>query len=137
MAIAVSIQLELVGEDPLLEVGSFISEAIIKAPKITDIVPNDVFISVLEYVSKQFSLITLSCGLTREVLEPITADFGGEMATIWQFNAAKQDYFLECGISGIDGVTKWLCTIEVIANYDEEQDSDAESEVVPTTGTMH
>lgn len=137
MAIAVSIQLELVGEDPVLEVASLINEAVIKAPKITDIVPRNTFISVLDYISKQFSLMAVSSGIPKEVLEPVTAMFGGEMASEWQFNATKQDYFLECGISDKEGNPKWFCTLQVIANCDEDEQSESTNELLPTNGVVH
>ncbi len=137
MAIAVSIQVELVGEDPILEVASFINEAVIKAPIVNDIVPQDVFFAVLEYVSRQFSLIALSNGIPKELLEPITEAFGGGLASEWQFKAADEDFYMQSGISDNTGKDKWIITIEIFANCENDRDVDDAVIATPITGTVH
>jgi len=129
MAILVSVQIELVGEHPLLEVQSLISESILKAPTINDAVPSHIFKAVSDHAKRQLVLLTVSSYIPEDMLQPVMFTFSGELASEWQYKAFEKDYYLESGIPDDNGNTLWSITIEIVANCELEKEGDDDAPV--------
>lgn len=139
MAISVSVQVELVGEHPVLEVHSLISESILKASTITDVVPSEIVEVVLKYAGKELAKLAVNCGIPKETLLPITDVLFDTLTSEWRLNAAKEDFYLESGIPDTNGNTLWLITVDIIANceLDEKEDAEVPVELTKIPNNVH